>query len=51
MVIGICYADFAGLPAIRAIIVAIGAEADILHSLAVAAVAVALALTLRQIAL
>jgi len=44
-------ADIASFSAIRAIVFAIHAEADILLALAIAAVAVTLALALRLIAL
>jgi hypothetical protein len=45
------HADFAGFPAIRAVVFAIHAEPDALQALAVAAIAVTFARTFRQIAL
>jgi hypothetical protein len=48
---GLRYVDFAGFPAIRTIVFAIHAKANTFLSLAVAAIAVAHALALRQIAL
>ncbi len=45
------HANFARFPAIRAVVFAIHAQADILQPLAVAAIAVALALLFRQVAL
>jgi hypothetical protein len=45
------HANFARFPAIRAIVFAVHAEADIMQRLAVAAIAVALALLFRQVAL
>jgi hypothetical protein len=44
------YANFARFPAIRAIIFAVHAQADVLLALTVAAKAVALALALRLVA-
>ena len=49
--IGLGDADFASFPAIRTVVFAVHAEADVLLPLAVAAVAVALARALRQVAL
>ncbi len=43
--------NFACFPAIRAVVLAVGTEPDALHSVAVAAVAVASALSFRLIAL
>jgi len=49
--IGLGHADVARFPAIRAIVFAIHAEADIMETLAVTAIAVTLALEFRQVAL
>jgi hypothetical protein len=49
--IGLSHANFAGFPAIRAVIFAIDAEPDVLLALAVAAIAVTPALGLRQVTL
>jgi hypothetical protein len=51
VVIGLGHTDFAGFPAIRAIIFAVHAQAHAVLSLAVATVPVALALALLLIAL
>jgi hypothetical protein len=51
MGIGLGHADFASFPAIRAVVFAIHAESHTLLALAVAAVAIARALSLRQVAL
>jgi mannose/fructose/N-acetylgalactosamine-specific phosphotransferase system component IIC len=49
--IGLGHANFARFPAIRAVVFAIHAESDIMQTLAVAAIAVALAFLFRQVAL
>ena len=49
--IGLRHANFARFPAIRAVVFAVHAEADIVHALTVAAIAVTLALLFRQVTL
>lgn len=48
---GISHADFAGFPAVRAIILAVHAQADVVLALAVATIALATALGLGLVAL